>query len=331
MAIFDLFTPAVERVSIDEAFLDVAGSVRLFGPPAEIADKLRRRVRSDVGLAISVGVASTKHLAKIASQVAKPDGLVVVEPGTELAFLDPLPVGLLWGIGPVAQAKLAALGIHRIGQLSAYRGATLEHLFGTARGSRFGSLATNVDDRAVVRSRRASSVGAQSALGRAEPTATLLRTVLGHLADRVTARLRASRRAGRTITTRIRFVGMRSVTRSRTLPEPVASTLTVLEVAEELVRAALADHPSEAAVTLLGISVSKLIDQPAVQQSLPLPGRADARRPTTQAGADRWAIDLAMDAIRDRYGARSVGYASIAMSEHGSMPDEFRELAEHTL
>src|SRR5579885_1269464 len=209
------FTPLVERISIDEAFLDVRGSVHLFGSPASIATAIRRRVRDEIGLALSVGVATTKHLAKVASQVAKPDGLVVVEAGRERAFLDPLPVELLWGVGPVTQEKLAGRGIRTIGQ-----------------------LAVNDDPRRLETSRRAHSVGAQSALGRRTATVALLRAVLGHLADRVATRLRAAGRAGRTITVRVRFAGMRAVTRSVTLPSPVSATLTLTDIAVDLARAA---------------------------------------------------------------------------------------------
>src|SRR5215472_396529 len=130
------FTPLVERISIDEAFADVAGCTQLFGPPAEIAKEVRRRVRAELGLTISVGVARTKHLAKIASQVAKPDGLVVVDPDTELNFLHDLPVGLMWGVGPVTRARLAEIGVHSIGQLAKLPGWSLERIVGRAVGEK---------------------------------------------------------------------------------------------------------------------------------------------------------------------------------------------------
>ena len=188
------FTPEVERISIDEAFADVTGSVHLFGSPTEIATEIRRRVRDELGLPISVGVATTKHLAKVASQVAKPDGLVVVEAGTERAFLDPLPVGLLWGVGPVTRERLAAQGIHTIGALAATSPTSLQHLLGDAVGTKLGSLALNADPRRIETRRRARSVGAQSALGRQTVDDALLQTTLGHLADRVATRLRAKDR-----------------------------------------------------------------------------------------------------------------------------------------
>ena len=160
------FTPLVERISIDEAFADVAGCTHLFGPPAAIARAIRQRVRAELGLPISVGVARTKHLAKIASQVAKPDGLVVVDPETELAFLHDLPVDLMWGVGPVTRARLAGIGVSTIGQLAATPGRSLELLLGPAAGDKLAALAWNRDPREIATHRRARSAGAQSAIGR---------------------------------------------------------------------------------------------------------------------------------------------------------------------
>ena len=330
MAILGDFTPWVQRISIDEAFLDVSGSVHLFGPPAAIGQQIRSRVREETGLPISVGAAGTKHLAKIASQVAKPDGLVVVEPEHEREFLDPLPVGLVWGIGPVTQQRLHSRGIHTIGQLAASPTESLEHFLGRALGSKVGALAANRDHRAVQPNGRAGSVGAQSALGRRFPTDEVLRSVLGHLADRVASRLRAKQRAGRTVTVRVRFAGMKAVTRSHTAAAPVSATRTLAETAEVLVRKALADHPGEHQISLLAISVSNLVDQPVLQMELPvLPD--DAGRPGSPTGAARWAIDHSMDEVRRRFGRKAVGYAGVTLSEMGTVPDEFRELAEHEL
>ena len=230
------FTPLVERISIDEAFLEVAGSVHLFGAPAEIASEIRRRVRVEIGLPVSVGVATTKHLAKVASQVAKPDGLVVVDAGREQEFLDPLPVELLWGVGPVTRARLAERGVRTIGELATTAPETLQRLLGDAVGTKLASLAANLDPRAIETSRRARSMGAQSALGRRAVTEALLRAELGFLADRVASRLRASRCAGRTITVRVRFRGMRAVTRSVTLAAPISTTVTLMTVSIDLAR-----------------------------------------------------------------------------------------------
>src|ERR1700730_2827263 len=264
------FTPLVERISIDEAFLDVAGTEHLFGSPSEIAVAIRRRVRAEIGLPVSVGVARTKHLAKIASQAAKPDGLVVVEPHQELEFLRPLPVSLVWGVGPVTQARLAGAGIRTIGELAAIPNPVLKGLLGEAAGGKLGALATNLDPRRVETSPPAGSVGAQYALGRRQPTLDVLRSALGYLADRVAGRLRKAGSAGRTITVRVRFNDLRSVTRSVTLPVPISATLPLTEIAIELASSALTDHPGEREITLLAVSVSQLVDEFVLQLELPL-------------------------------------------------------------
>ncbi len=328
MAILGDFTPAVQRISIDEAFLDVGGSRRLFGPPATIAVAIRSRVRDEVGLPISVGAARTKHLAKIASQVAKPDGLVVVPPDREREFLDPLPVRLVWGVGPTTERRLAERGITTVGQLARSSPDTLARLLGGGQGAKLRALARNDDFRAVRPGGRVKSVGAQSAFPRATPTPELVQEVLGHLADRVAGRLRARDRAGRTVTVRVRFAGMRSVTRSSTVADPVASTLTLREVAESLVAQALADNPGERTVTLLAISVSGLLDAPAVQLELPVAGD-DPHRLGSPTGAARLAVDHSVDSVRKRFGRSAVGYAAVALSKRALVPDEFRELAEH--
>src|SRR5262245_56819979 len=281
------FTPLGERLSIDEAYADVKGCTRLFGSPTEIAQAIRRRVRAELGLPISVGVARTKHLAKIASQAAKPDGLVVVDPATELAFLHALPVELMWGVGPVAKARLAEAGVHTIGQLAATPAHDLACLLGRALADRMMALAWNRDPREIRTQHRARSAGAQSALGRKPADARLLQPTLRDLADRVGARLRAKSRPGRTVTVRVRFADLRAVTRSRTLPAPIATTATLAEVAEDLVRAALAGHPEERIVSLLAISVSGLDERAIVQLELPLGLADEPRRPGTRTGAAR--------------------------------------------
>jgi DNA polymerase-4 len=331
MQVLEDVTPFVERISIDEAFCDVAGARRLFGSPSDMAAGIRRRVRHEIGLPISVGVARTKHLAKVASQVAKPDGLVVVEPDGEEAFLRPLPVRLVWGVGPVTEARLRASGLTTIGDLADAEPRWLRQLLGRATGTKIGDLALNVDERQVVRTRSAGSVGAQSAFGRKVPTAALVAEVLGHLADRVGSRLRAKDRAGRTITVRVRFVPMRSITRSLTLPAPVSSTLTLVEVGTALVHLALAQNPHEREISLLAISVSNLARQPAVQLELPMEPLVDRRRPGSPEGAARWVLDRSMDAVRERFGKGAVSYGSVAFRHGGGVPDEFRELAEHDL
>lgn len=325
------FTPLVERISIDEAFADVAGCTHLFGPPAEIARTIRERVRSELGLAISVGVARTKHLAKIASQVAKPDGLVVVDPATELAFLHDLPVELMWGVGPVTQARLAGVGVLTIGQLARLPGQSLTRLLGPAAGEKLSSLALNRDPREIKTDRRAGSAGAQSALGKKLAKADVIRPTLLHLADRIGARLRAKSRSGRTVTVRVRFADLRSVTRSATLDAPISATSIIADIAEGLVRMALADHPAEAIISLLAISVSNLETDSELQMEFAL-GLGDERvRPGTRRGMARRAADCAVDKIRNRFGWNAVGYGSVMLGAHRSVPDAFRVLAEKEL
>lgn len=331
IAILGDFTPLVERISIDEAFADVAGCTHLFGSPAEIAATIRRRVCSELGLPISIGVARTKHLAKIASQVAKPDGLVVVDPATELDFLHDLPVGLMWGVGPVTEAKLRDQGILTIGQLAQTPGRSLERLLGHAAGDKLYSLAWNRDPREIRAHHRARSAGAQSALGRQPAIERVFIPALLHLADRIASRLRTKALAGRTVTVRVRFADMRAVTRSMTLDVPFLATTMLAEIATALVRAALADHPHERHITLLAVSLSHLRKQPEIQLDLPLGLPDERHRPGTRQGLARWSADSAMDTIRERYGRDAVGYATTALDRRRSVPDAFRELAEKNL
>jgi len=331
IAVLGDYTPLVERISIDEAFADVAGCTHLFGPPAEIAKTIRRRVRDELGLPISVGVARTKHLAKIASQVAKPDGLAIVDPEGELAFLHDLPVELMWGVGPVTRGRLAESGIETIGQLAAMPGRSLERLVGRAAGEKFLALAWNRDRRPVRTHTRGRSAGAQSALGRKPAVASVIRPTLRHLADRVASRLRAKSLSGRTVTVRVRFADLRSVTRSVTLAQPISATPILAEVAVELVYIALADHPHELCISLLAISVSHLEIDPLIQLDLPLQLCDEARRPGSARGVARWRADRAMDAIRERFGREAVGYGSVALGVARAVPDGFRELAEREL
>jgi DNA polymerase-4 len=325
------FTPLVERISIDEAFADVAGCTHLFGSPAEIATAIRRRVRAELGLAISIGVARTKHLAKIASQVAKPDGLVIVDPNSELDFLHDLSVELIWGVGPVTKARLAEIGVFTIGQLAKTPGWSLERLLGPAASDKLMALAWNRDPREIETRRRAQSAGAQSALGRKPAEERVLVPTLRHLADRVASRLRANSRPGRTVTVRVRFADLRSVTCSITLDAPISATAILAEIAAELVRRVLARHPDEKTVSLLAISVSHLEKLAEMQLELPLGLEGEERRPGSKRGVARWMADRAVDMIRDRFGWEAVGYGSVALGLSRSVPDEFRELAEKDL
>jgi DNA polymerase IV len=289
------FTPLVERISIDEAFADVKGCIHLFGEPAEIAATIRRRVKRELGLPISVGVARTKHLAKIASQVAKPDGLVVVDPEAELDFLHPLPVDLMWGVGPATKARLADMGVVTIGQLAEIPGWTLSNVLGSAAGEKLAALSWNRDPREIKAHRRAHSAGAQLALGRKPADEKVFKPALLQLADRVATRLRAKSRPGRTVTVRVRFADMHAVARSVTLDQPISATLILAEIAETLVRRVLVDHDHE-------------------------------RR-----GMARFAADCAIDKVRARYGWDAAGYASLAVKPPCSVPDAFRQLAEREL
>jgi DNA polymerase-4 len=324
------FTPSIERISIDEAFADVAGCTHLFGSPAEIAKTVRARVRAELGLPMSIGVARTKHLAKIGSQVAKPDGLVVVDPGTELEFLHGLPVALMWGVGPATEARLARIGVTTIGQLAESSPESVERLLGHAAGRKLTALAWNRDPRLIQTRGRAHSAGAQSALGRQPATERVFKPTLHHLADRIAARLRAASLAGRTITVRVRFADLRSVTRSITLSAPISATRALAEIAEDLVRAVIADHRDEKSISLLAIAVSHLEVHPIVQLELPLGLGDEGHRPGTKKGLARSRADRAVDAIRKRFGGQAVAYGS-AVRGVSSVPDEFRRLAEREL
>ncbi len=324
------YTPEVERISIDEAFADVAGSTRLFGEPAAIAQTVRARVRAELGLAISIGVARTKHLAKIASQVAKPDGLLVVDPATEVEFLHGLPVELMWGVGPVTKERLARAGVTTIGQLAVRSPESMEKLLGRAAGQKLLGLSWNRDVREVQTHRRARTIGAQSALGRQPATERVFRPALQHLAERIASRLRAKDRPCRTVTVRVRFADLRSVTRAVTLGAPISATATLTEVALDLVRGLLRDHPEERSISLVAISASHL-GQSTLQLELPFKLRDDGGRPGTRKGVARERADRAVDAIRARFGWDAVGYASATAGGARSVPDAFRSLAEKDL
>jgi DNA polymerase-4 len=331
MKIVGDFTPLVERISIDEAFADVAGCTHLFGSPAAIARTIRARVRAELGLPISVGVACTKHLAKIASQVAKPDGLVVVDPGTELAFLHDLPVELMWGVGPATKARLAEIGVLTIGHLARAPGRMLERLLGPAAGEKLAALAWNRDPREIQIDRRARSAGAQSALGKRPAEERVFRPALRHLADRIGTRLRAKSLSGGAVTVRVRFADLRSVTHSVTLDARIAATTIIAEIAEDLVRAVLALHPSEKTISLVAISVSRLASDLDLQLDLPLGLADEGRRPGSRKGIARIAADRAVDKIRARFGWEAVGYGAGALGLSHSVPDAFRTLAEREL
>lgn len=329
IAVLDDFTPLVERISIDEAFADVAGCEHLFGSPETIARTIRTRVRAELGLPISIGVARTKHLAKIGSQVAKPDGMVVIDPEHELEFLHELPVGLMWGVGPVTEGKLEDEGILTIGQLAERKTEWVQGLLGHATGGKLSALAWNRDPRPIVTNQRARSAGAQSALGRKPFAERTWRPTLWHLADRIATRLRAKSWFGHAVTVRVRFRDMRAVTRSTTIDTPLAATLSLAEIAEELVKVVRRDHPDEQTITLLAISVARLERDPRMQLELPLGLSDEARRAGSRRGAARLTADGAMDRVRARFGREAIGYG--APRRGGDVPDAFRGLAEKPL
>ncbi|HEX8344024.1 MAG TPA: DNA polymerase IV [Actinoplanes sp.] len=310
-AVFEVFrqtTPIVEGLSIDEAFLDVAGLHRIRGAPAEIAEGLRRDVHEQVGLRITVGVARTKFLAKVASGVAKPDGLLVVPPEGELAFLHPLPVERLWGVGPVTADKLRERGIRTVGQVARLGEAALVSMLGVASGRHLHALAHNHDPRPVQVGRRRRSMGAQSALGRSRRSPAEVDAVLAGLVDRVTKRMRGAGRVGRTVVLRLRFDDYTRATRSHTLPRATAHTQTLLGAARTLLTAA-APMIALRGITLVGVAIGNLDDDGAVQLELPFDAASGAE------------LDTAVDAVRDRFGSSSVTRATLLGRDLGpAMP-----------
>ncbi|MEH3131370.1 MAG: DNA polymerase IV [Mycolicibacterium neoaurum] len=297
--VFQVFhdtTPLVEPVSVDEAFLDVGGLGRVSGTPVQIAAQLRERVRVDVGLPITVGIARTKFLAKVASQEAKPDGLLLVPLDGELAFLHPLPVRRLWGVGAKTADKLHAHGIHSVADVAEHSEASLGAMVGPAMGRQLFALAHNIDRRRVTPGLRRRSVGAQRALGRSGSgmSAAEIDAVVINLVDRITRRMRASGRTGRTVVLRLRFADFGRVTRSHTMPQATAATDAVLAAARELVASA-APLIAERGLTLVGFAVSNIDRDGAAQLELPF-----------GAPVDQGALDTAVDEVRKRFGNTSV-------------------------
>jgi DNA polymerase-4 len=294
-AMFEVFedtTPLVEGLSIDEAFLDVRGLERLAGPAPEIAARLRRKVRQEVGLPITVGVARTKFLAKVASAVAKPDGLLVVPPDGELDFLHPLPVERLWGVGRVTAEKLHGRGLTTVGQVARLDEAALVRLLGRAAGRQLHALAHNRDPRRVETGRRRRSIGSQRALGRAPRSRADVDATLVALVDRVARRLRAGHRVCRTVVLRLRFADYSRATRSQTLVQATAQTKVLLETARELYAAATPVIEARG-LTLVGIAVTNLERDDGIQLALSFDPRYDD-------------LDVAVDLVRDRFGSASL-------------------------
>jgi len=297
--VFDVFrntSPLVEPLSVDEAFLDVSGLARVSGTPVQIGARLRAEVRDRVGLPITVGIARTKFLAKVASQEAKPDGLLLVPPDRELAFLHPLPVRRLWGVGAKTAEKLHAHGIHTVADVAELGESTLSSMVGGAMGRQLFALSHNVDRRRVVTGVRRRSVGAQRALGRAGNTMSPreIDAVVVNLVDRITRRMRKAGRTGRTIVLRLRFDDFGRATRSCTLPRATASTDAILAAARGLVVVA-APLIAERGLTLVGFAVSNIDRDGAQQLEFAFPPAVDLT-----------AIDTAVDKVRTRFGNGAV-------------------------
>jgi DNA polymerase-4 len=304
--VFEDTAPLVEGLSIDEAFLDVRGMERIAGTPVEIAARLRRKVAERVGLPITVGVARTKFLAKVASGVAKPDGLLEVPPDRELAFLHPLPVERLWGVGPVTARRLHELGITTVGEVALLGEAPLVSILGRAAGRHLHALAHNRDPRRVRARRRRRSIGSQRALGRSPKSRDAMDAVVIGLVDRVTRRMRTAGRIGRTVVLRLRFDDFSRCTRSHTLPQATAETESILATARVLLTTAVPAIERNG-LTLVGIAIGNLDDDSAVQLTLPFEPHGGG------------ALDAALDEIRDRVGPEAITRAVLLGRDQGLM------------
>jgi DNA polymerase IV len=302
--VFDDTTPLVEGLSIDEAFLDVGGLGRISGLPEEVASRLRRDVLDRVGLRLSVGVARTKFLAKVASGVCKPDGLLVVPPEGELDFLHPLPVERLWGVGAVTARKLHRRGVTTVGQVAGLAETVLVSMLGRASGRHLHALSHNRDPRPVELGRRRRSMGAQRALGRAPKSAGALDEVVIGLVDKLTRRLRTARRVCRTVILRLRFDDFSRATRSQTVPEATAETRTILALARGLLATSM-PMIERHGITLVGVSLSNLANDDAIQLALPFDRRSLAD------------LDATIDQVRDRFGSSSITRAVVLGRDQG--------------
>ncbi len=296
--VFEDTAPAVEGLSLEEAFLDVRGLERISGTAPEIARTLRRRVRDDVGLPISVGVAANKLIAKMASRAAKPDGMLVVEPGRELEFLHPIPVEKLWGVGESTAARLHARGLMTVGDIARAPEGGLIALLGRHAGAHLHGVANGRDRRRVRSGRRRRTFGAQRALGRGPHPPAEVEAALAGLVDRVTRRMRTGGRVGRTVILRLRFDDFTRATRSHTLPSSTAATVLILTAARKLL---LAAEPliERRGITLVGVTVAN-VDWAAEGVQLELPFD----------GPDRSALDAALDEVHDRFGTGAITRAA---------------------
>jgi DNA polymerase IV len=323
MTILRDVTPLVEPLALDEAFLDVSGVRRLHGSAPEIAIALRQRIRDDTGLIASVGAATTKFVAKLASDLAKPDGMLVVEAGTELGFIHPLEVRRLWGVGPKTAERLAQLGVRTIGDVAALPEDTLVHSLGDAHGRHLHALAWNRDDRPVEPEQTVKSVGHEETF----PTditdrETLAREVL-RMSERVAERLRDGRRAGRTVQLKLRYKSFRTITRSRTIPEPTNLAADIATVARDLLDAVeIGDG-----IRLLGVAVQQLHDVDGLDEVGAAPDQLPLDIDGVDAGAARGsdprrrAVEDSMDAVRKRFGDDAVSPAALMDRGAHAEPD----------
>jgi len=316
--IFGRYTPLVEPLALDEAFLDVTGSAHLFGTPYEIAVAIRRQVREATGLAVSVGASTRKFLSKIASQVAKPDGLIVVQPGLEREFLHPLDVAYLWGVGPVTERKLHELGIRTVGDIAQFQPDALRTALGPGAAGHLYALANLQDPRPIERHRRAKSVGAQSAIRSRIRTMEELAPVLGRLVDRVAERLRAKDRTARTITVRVRFGDLSSVTRSATMPTPTASTEAIFDLGRVLLQKVVDEYPNHE-TSLVGISTSGLGVGEPVQLAMGVDELATLGG--TPKELEFQELDRSVDELRRKYGRSAITHGSDLLSGRTSFSD----------
>ncbi|MCO5317776.1 MAG: DNA polymerase IV [Microthrixaceae bacterium] len=309
-AVFEVFfdtTPEVEALSIDEAFLDVSGLYRSHGAPVQVAERLRERVRREVGLPLSIGVASTKFLAKVASARAKPNGLLQVPVGGELEFLWPLGVRAIWGVGPATERRLAERGVHTVGELAAVPQRTLQSWIGRAAGAQLHALSHNRDPRPVTRRGRRKSIGAQQALGRSRPGRDEAEVLLTGLAERVTRRLRDGNRTARTVELRWRDLDMATHTSSTTLAHPSDDTGEILAAGRRLLAGAW-PRIEPNGLGLIGLTVANLSGSEAVQMGLDFSGR------------DTSALDSTLDAVTERFGSGAITRGSLLGREVAETP-----------
>jgi DNA polymerase-4 len=307
MGILRSVTPLVEQLSIDEAFLDVRGVRRHLGTGREVAEHIRTRIRAEAGLNASVGVATTKFLAKVASDMAKPNGLLVIAPGEELDFLHPLPVSRLWGVGPATLAKLERIGVSNVGDVARLPEQAIIAAVGNATGKHLHALAQNHDERSVTPERAVKSIGAEETFEHDLHERDALHREIVRLSDKVASRLRQAERVGRTFTLKVRFGDFSTITRSRTLPEATAASSLINAVAREL----LASIDVAGGIRLLGVSASQLTESQGTQGVLALDGVNDDKDDR------RAAVDRAIDAVRERFGEGALRAATLVDEPRG--------------